>query len=67
MVGVNAILPTSRYARTESPVSVRDFMKAAAVVEIREPAYRRFVDAVVAFSEHEGFSAHHRAAEHWQS
>ena len=67
VVGVNAILPTSRYARTESPVSVRDFMKAASIVELREPAYRRFVDAVVAFGDHEGFCAHQRAAQHWQS
>ncbi|MBN1512490.1 MAG: histidinol dehydrogenase [Phycisphaerae bacterium] len=66
VVGVNAILPTSRYARTESPVSVRDFMKAASIVELREPAYRRFVDAVVAFGDHEGFCAHQRAAQHWQ-
>lgn len=66
VVGVNAILPTSRYARTESPVSVRDFLKAASVVELREPAYRRFMDAVVAFGDHEGFCAHQRAAQCWQ-
>ena len=67
VVGVNAILPTSRYARTQSPVSVRDFMKACSIVELSEKAYRQFVAPVVAFSEHEGFCAHHRAAQKWQT
>jgi len=67
MLGVNAILPTNRYARTESPVSVRDFMKATSIVEISEPAYRWLVEPVVAFSKHEGFCAHHRAVQHWEA
>jgi histidinol dehydrogenase len=66
VIGVNAILPTSRYARTESPVSVRGFMKSCAIVEVAQGAYDRIVEPVVAFSEHEGFSAHHRAVQHWK-
>jgi histidinol dehydrogenase len=66
MIGVNEILPTSRYARTESPVSVSDFLKASSVVEINREAYERFVGPVAAWCEHGGFTAHRRAAEQWE-
>lgn len=67
VLGVNAILPTSRWARTQSPVSVRDFVKASSIVRVEEQAFRQLVDPVTAFSEYEGFSAHHRAVQNWES
>ena len=42
------------------------FLKATSIVDVRESAYRRLADAVVAFGDNEGFCAHQRAAQQWQ-
>jgi histidinol dehydrogenase len=67
VMGVNAILPTGRWARTQSPVSVRDFVKTSSIVRVEEQAFRQLVDPVTAFSEYEGFCAHHLAVQNWQA
>lgn len=64
-MGPNAILPTSRAARTASPVSVRDFVKATSLGFCTRQGYESLTPIVSVFSRDEGFSAHHLAAELW--
>jgi len=64
-MGPNAILPTSRAARTTSPVSVGDFVKATSLGFCTRQGYENLTPIVSVFSRDEGFSAHHLAAECW--
>ncbi len=56
--GVNAVLPTGGWARSYSPVSVRDFLKYSSVVYAETPAYDDFAPRVRRIAEYEGFAAH---------
>jgi histidinol dehydrogenase len=56
--GPNAVLPTGGWARTWSPVSVRDFQKASSVIEVTPEGYREMRDHVIALADHEGFHTH---------
>ena len=56
--GVNAVLPTGGWARSYSPVSVRDFLKYSSVVYAERPAYDDFAPRVRRIAEYEGFAAH---------
>lgn len=57
-IGVNAILPTGRFARSFSPVSVRDFMKSIGVAHVTPSAFQRLADAAIILADYEGFPAH---------
>ena len=59
--GVNAVLPTGGHAKTWSPVSVRDFMKASSVVYATEAAYQAARPHVTALADYEGFVTHGNA------
>ncbi|MEX2442313.1 MAG: histidinol dehydrogenase [Alkalispirochaeta sp.] len=56
--GPNAVLPTGGWAKTFSPVSVRDFQKASTVVEVTETGYAEMRDHVIRLADHEGFYTH---------
>lgn len=56
--GANAVLPTGGWARSWSPVSVRDFQKRAAIVEITEEGYPEIRDHVIRLADYEGFYTH---------
>ena len=56
--GANAVLPTGGWARSYSPVAVRDFQKVSSVVHITETGYRAMRDHVIALADYEGFFTH---------
>lgn len=56
--GPNAVLPTGGWARSWSPVSVRDFQKRAAIVEVTEAGYPEIRDHVIRLADYEGFYTH---------
>lgn len=56
--GANAVLPTGGYAKTFSPVGVRDFTKRSSVVYMTEQGYSTVEPHVLALADHEGFPAH---------
>lgn len=60
-LGPNAVLPTSRWARSFGPLSVTDFVKRASVGYVTAPAYPAFAKAAHALALYEGFSAHAHA------
>ena len=57
-LGPNAILPTGRFARTYSPVSVHDFLKRSSVARLTRKGYDSLADVSREFAEYEGFPAH---------
>jgi len=59
--GANAVLPTGGWAKTYSPVSVRDFIKFSSVVYAEPQAYRTFRDHVIRLADYEGFITHGNA------
>ena len=56
--GPNAVLPTGGWARTWSPVSVRDFQKRSTVIEVTTEGYDEMRDHVIALADYEGFYTH---------
>lgn len=56
--GPNAVLPTGGWARSWSPVSVYDFEKRAAIVEVRDHGYQEIRDHVITLADYEGFYTH---------
>lgn len=56
--GANAVLPTGGWARSWNPVSVRDFVKRAAIVEITEAGLPEIRDHVIRLADYEGFYTH---------
>lgn len=56
--GANAVLPTGGWARSWSPVGVRDFQKRTSIVEITETGYDDIRDHVIALADYEGFYTH---------
>lgn len=58
VLGPNAVLPTSRGARTWGPLSVGDFMKRSSIGYVTAPAYPAFAERVERLALYEGFSSH---------
>jgi histidinol dehydrogenase len=61
IIGAPASLPTSGFAHVSSGITVEAFLKRTAVARANEPALRRMADNIIAFADHEGFSAHGNA------
>lgn len=57
-LGPNAVLPTSRGARTWGPLSVADFVKRSSIGYVTAPAYPAFADQARTLALYEGFSSH---------
>jgi histidinol dehydrogenase len=62
VIGCPASLPTGGFAHVSSGITVEAFLKRTAVARADPRALARMTPTIVAMSEHEGFSAHHRAA-----
>jgi histidinol dehydrogenase len=60
-LGPNAVLPTSRWARTFGPLSVTDFVKRSSIGYVTAPAYPEFAEQAHRLAEYEGFSSHAHA------
>ena len=56
--GCNNVIPTGGWARTTSPLSVRDFLKSSSVVYVASGGVSILKDAVIRLADYEGFSAH---------
>lgn len=63
-IGVNAILPTGRNARTYSCMGVEELMKRSSFAYVSEQGARNIGPAAVALAHYEGFPAHEAAARH---
>ena len=57
-LGPNAVLPTSRWARTFGPLSVMDFVKRSSIGYVTAPAYPEFAKHARTLARYEGFSSH---------
>lgn len=60
-LGPNAVLPTSRWARTYGPLSVTDFVKRSSIGYVTAPAYAEFARHSRKLALYEGFSSHANA------
>jgi histidinol dehydrogenase len=60
-LGPNAVLPTSRWARTYGPLSVADFVKRSSIGYVTAGAYPEFARHARTLATYEGFSAHFNA------
>lgn len=60
-LGPNAVLPTSRWARTFGPLSVTDFVKRSSIGYVTASAYPEFAKHARKLAEYEGFSSHAHA------
>ncbi|MCS3744136.1 histidinol dehydrogenase [Rhizobium sp. BK661] len=60
-LGPNAVLPTSRWARTFGPLSVTDFVKRSSIGYVTASAYPEFAKRAHKLAEYEGFSSHAHA------
>ncbi|RUU50468.1 histidinol dehydrogenase, partial [Mesorhizobium sp. M7A.T.Ca.TU.009.01.1.1] len=61
VLGPNAVLPTSRWARTYGPLSVTDFVKRSSVGYVTSVAYPELALHARRLARYEGFSAHENA------
>lgn len=61
VLGPNAVLPTSRWARSFGPLSVTDFMKRSSVGYVTAPAYPELARHARVLADYEGFSSHARS------
>ncbi len=61
LLGINAVLPTGRHARTTSPLSVFDFMKRMSVGYVTAAGYPGLAQDARTLALYEGFDAHARA------
>jgi len=57
-LGPNAVLPTSRWARTFGPLSVTDFVKRSSIGYVTKSAYPLFAKHAHTLGTYEGFSSH---------
>ncbi|WP_127145758.1 histidinol dehydrogenase [Pelagibacterium montanilacus] len=57
-LGPNAVLPTSRWARTYGPLSVTDFVKRSSIGYVTASGYPDFAKAAFTLANYEGFSSH---------
>jgi histidinol dehydrogenase len=60
-LGPNAVLPTSRWARSWGPLSVHDFVKRSSVGYVTAGAYPLFARHSRTLARYEGFSSHYNA------
>lgn len=60
-LGPNAVLPTSRWARTFGPLSVTDFVKRSSIGYVTASAYPQFAAQAHTLALYEGFSSHAHA------
>ena len=60
-LGPNAVLPTSRWARTYGPLSVTDFVKRSSIGYVTASAYPEFAKHARTLARYEGFSSHENA------
>ncbi|ODT15064.1 MAG: histidinol dehydrogenase [Kaistia sp. SCN 65-12] len=60
-LGPNAVLPTSRWARTFGPLSVTDFIKRSSIGYVTKSAYPLFAGHAHRLGSYEGFSSHVQA------
>ena len=60
-LGPNAVLPTSRWARTYGPLSVQDFLKRSSIGYVTQSAYPEFARHARTLARYEGFSSHEHA------
>ncbi len=60
-LGPNAVLPTSRWARTYGPLSVTDFVKRSSIGYVTASAYPEFATHARTLARYEGFSSHEHA------
>lgn len=61
-IGINAILPTGRNARTYSCMGVDELLKRSSFAYVSQDGARRIGPAAVQFAGYEGFPAHEEAA-----
>ena len=61
VLGPNAVLPTSRWARTCGPLSVTDFLKRSSVGYVTSAAYPGLALHARRLARYEGFSSHENA------
>jgi histidinol dehydrogenase len=61
VVGPNHVLPTNRWARTASPVSVFDFMKRTSIAYVTADGYPELARHARTLATYEGFDAHANA------
>lgn len=61
LLGPNAILPTGRWARSVSAVSIHDFMKRSSIGYATAAGFARVRDRAALFADVEGFETHARA------
>ncbi|MBX6323057.1 MAG: histidinol dehydrogenase, partial [Rhodospirillaceae bacterium] len=61
VLGPNAVLPTSGWARTASPLSVFDFLKRSSVAYVTEAAYPELAHHARVLATYEGFDGHANA------
>ena len=60
-IGPNAILPTGGFAKTFSPVSVRDFFKYSSISYVTENGFKKLKDYAIQLADYEGFPSHAKA------
>ncbi|RWO92571.1 histidinol dehydrogenase [Mesorhizobium sp.] len=60
-LGPNAVLPTSRWARTCGPLSVTDFVKRSSIGYVTAAAFPEFARHARTLARYEGFSSHEHA------
>jgi histidinol dehydrogenase len=61
-LGVNAILPTGRFARSFSCTSLDSFLKKVSLAHCTKEGFERLRKTTAVLAEYEGFPAHARAA-----
>ncbi|SFO53412.1 histidinol dehydrogenase [Mesorhizobium sp. NFR06] len=61
VLGPNAVLPTSRWARTYGPLSVTDFLKRSSIGYVTSAAYPELAGHARRLARYEGFSSHENA------
>ena len=61
VLGPNAVLPTSRWARSFGPLSVTDFMKRSSIGYVTSGAYPELAGHARRLARYEGFSSHENA------
>lgn len=61
VLGPNAVLPTSRWARTYGPLSVTDFLKRSSIGYVTSTAYPELAGFARKLARYEGFSSHENA------
>jgi histidinol dehydrogenase len=62
VIGCPASLPTGGFAHVSSGITAETFLKRTAVAKADATALARMTPTILAMSEHEGFTAHRRAA-----